>query len=133
MDEIKTVAVPVTTIGAAGSAAGSGVSPHLHGLLLDIRMVFHASAPATLDTTVAYGAYNDNEGNTIPTFGDILVLTNVNTTALYAPRQDTHDDAGAVQAAGSDYFPLNGPLTVSLAQGDALTNCAIAYIRYMKS
>ena len=130
MDEIRTIAVPVTTAGEAASAVGSATSEALYGMLLDIRLDFHASAPATTDTTVAYAAFYDKEGDSIPTFGNILVVANVNTDGTYAPRQDYCDDAGAVMGQ-QPHFPLNGPLTVSVAGADALTNCVIAYIRYI--
>lgn len=130
MDKIKTTKIAVTTTGVAGSATGSTTSDAMYGMLLDIRFDFHASAAATQDTTVAYAAFYDENGVSIPTFGNIIVLTNVNTDGTYAPRQDYHDDAGAVMGQ-QPCFPLNGPLTVSVAQGDALTDCVIAYVRYM--
>lgn len=114
--------VAITTTGAAGSATGSGSTPALHGYLLDIYFDFHASAPATTDTTVAYDE---------PDNGTVLVVSNSATDALIAPRVKPVDNANAAITNAYDYFPLNGKLTISLAQCDALTNALVARVRYL--
>jgi hypothetical protein len=121
MKNICTTCVKVTTAGGAGAATGSATSGTLVGLLLDIYLDFHASAPATTDTTIAYAGLG----------GSLLVVTDSATDALIAPRQKLVDKANAAITNSFAMFPLNGPLTVSVAQSDALTDCVTAYIRYL--
>jgi hypothetical protein len=131
MSEIRTEIVAITTTGSAGSATGSGDTPSLSGWFLDVYFNYHASCPATADVTVAYKAHYDPDGDSIPSFGNLIVVSNNATDGLYAPRQDTHDEA-ATGLGNVDLYPLNGPLTISVAQADALTDCVIAYVRYLK-
>ena len=114
-----TIAIPVTTTGSAASATGSATSDALYGEIVDIYLDFHASAPATTDTTIAYA---DRGGN-------ILVVSNSATDALIAPRQKTVDSANAAITDSYGPFVVNGSLTVSLAGSDALTNALVAYVR----
>jgi hypothetical protein len=120
---VETVAVPVTTTGSAGSATGTGRSPSLNGFLLDIYFDF-AAAPSTTDTTVAFEAGSGG--------GTILTLTNTNTDVLHAPRKNASDNAGTAITGVYDCYPLNGVVTVALAQCDALAPAVTAYIRYMR-
>ena len=120
MAEIVTEKVSVTTTGSAGSATGSSTSEVMEGELLDVYLDFHASAPATTDTTVAFA---DRGGN-------ILVVTDSKTDALFAPRVKPVDNANAAITNAHDRFGLNGALTVSLAGADALTGAVLAYRRY---
>jgi len=122
MSEIRMETLTVTTTGSAGSATGSATSPMLVGFLLDVYLDFHASAPATTDTTIAYDE---------PDFGNVLVVTNSATDALYAPRKNTCDSAAAAISGNYALYPLNGGLTVSLAQCDALSGAVVAKIRYL--
>lgn len=118
--EIVNEVVRVTTIGSAGSAAGSAKSQALHGFLLDVHVNYHASAPVTSDLTVT------------PEVGAaILTVSNSATDALYSPRAATCD-ASAAATGGESLIPLNGQLTVALAQSDALTDAAVVTIRYMR-
>ena len=119
---IRTETVTVTTTGSAGSATGTSTSNQMYGFLLDIYFDFHASAPATTDTTVAYGT---------PANGNIIVLSNTATDVLHAPRKQASDATGAAISGVYDLFPLNGTVTISLAQSDALTGALIARIRYV--
>jgi hypothetical protein len=121
---VETVTLAVDTTGAAGSASGSAVTPvPVYGYLLDVFLDFHASAPSTTDTTLAY---------TAPANGTILAVANSNTDALIAPRQKLVDNANAAITNAYDRFPLNGTLTLSLAQCDALTAAVTARIRYLR-
>ena len=123
MAEIVVERVAVTTTGSAGSATGSASSGVLNGLLLDIYLDFHASAPAgTTDTTVAYA---DRGGN-------VWAIANSATDVLVAPRVKPVDNANAAITNAHDRFALSGKLTVSVAQSDALTDCLVAYIRYLR-
>ena len=119
-NEIIKEIIKVTTTGGAGSATGSSSSKALKGLLWDVYVSYHASAPATTDLTISFA---DRGGN-------ILVLTNNITNGLYAPRMDTHDNAGASQDP-NDCFLLDGIVTVSLAQCNALTDAVTVYLRIL--
>lgn len=120
--EIVTAVVAVNTTGTAGTATGSTQSPVLHGELLDVYLDFHASAPATTDTTIAF----TNPG------GNVLVVTNSATDALIAPRIKPVDNANAAITNAHDRFALNSKLTISLAQCDQLTPALTAYVRYLR-
>jgi len=115
--------VYVTTAGAGGSATGSSTSHELDGYLESVYVDFHASAPATTDTTIAFATRG----------GNIMVLTNANTDGLYAPVKQACDATGTVIPGAYVNHVLNQPLTVSVAQADALTNCVTVYIRYVKT
>lgn len=121
MAHIATEIVKVTTAGSAGSATGSSSTPSLMGKLLAIYLDFHASAPAgTTDTTVSYAKYG----------GNILAVSNSATDALFHPRSAPVNNANSAITNAFDYFPLQQPLTVTVAQSDALTDCVTAYIIY---
>lgn len=122
MSQIAQETVIITTTGAAGSATGSATSSSLTGFLLDVYLDYHASAPATTDVTVAYGA---------PANGNLTVYSNSATDVLLMPRKNAVDVAGAAITGVYDLYPLNGTLTVSVAQSDALTGCVTARIRYL--
>jgi hypothetical protein len=118
---IREYSVAVTTTGGAGVASGSGtIVFEKHGWIEYIYLDFHASAPATTDTTIAYAA--------TPPGGNILVATNINTDTLYWPAAKPVDNAGAAITNSHRLFPAMGSVTVSVAQGDALTACVTAYI-----
>lgn len=120
---IEQEVVTVTTTGSAGSASGSATSGVMSGFLLDVYLDFHASAPATTDTTIAYAQ---------PALGNVLVVSNSATDALIAPRVKPVDNANTAITNAFDRFPLNGTLTFSLAQCDALTGALVATIRYLR-
>ena len=120
MSEILTETVTVTTVGADGSALGSAQSKALKGFLLDIKLDYHASAPAgTTDLTVS------------DDYGTILTISNSVTDALIAPRQKPVDNANSAITNAHDRFPLAGPLTFAVAQCNALTAALVATIRYI--
>jgi hypothetical protein len=119
MSEIAVERVTITTAGSAGSAVGSGTTIPINGFLLDVYLDYHASCPATADVTIAD-----------PVFGNIVVKSNNATDAWLAPRKSTVD-ATAAATGLYDLIPLNGALTISVAQADALTNCVVAYVRWL--
>jgi hypothetical protein len=121
MSEIAIETISITTTGGAGAATGSGTTIPIMGFLLDVYLNYHASAPATTDVTMSDAV-----------FGNIVVNTNSNTDAWLAPRKATCDAAAAATGL-YDLVPLNGPLTISVAQADALTNCLVATVRFMKA
>lgn len=116
---IDTYTIRVTTTGSAGAATGSA-SATVIGAIIDIFLDFHASAPATTDTTIAMAN------------GNVLVVTNSATDALIAPRQKLVDNANAAITNSFDYFYVSGQLTVSLAQSDALTDAVVATVRVLR-
>jgi len=117
---VDTYVVNVTTTGTAGAATGSASVVIPGGALLDIHLNFHGSAPATTDTTVAM------------TNGNVLVVSNSATDALIAPRQKPVDNANAAITNAYDYFYVSGPLTISLAQSDALDPALVATVRVLR-
>jgi hypothetical protein len=122
MSEIRTEKVVVTTAGEDAAATGSASSTVMHGYLLDIYFDFHASAPSTTDTTVAY-----NE----PDLGNIIVLTDTKTDGLYPVRVQAKDNTGSAITGVYEMYPLNGGVTVSVAGANALTGCVTVYLRYL--
>src|SRR4030042_20765 len=123
MSRIKSTVVKITTVGSAGVAIGSAEtkpeSDPLEGFLLDVHLNYHASCPATADVTISD-----------PVFGNLVVKSNNATDVWLAPRKDTVDAAGAATGL-YDLIPLNGPLTISVAQANALTDCLTATIRWI--
>ena len=123
MSEVVVHKVSVTTTGSDGSATGSANSPSMNGLLLDIYLDFHGSAPAgTTDTTISY---EDRGGN-------IWAITDSATDVLVAPRVKPVDNANSAITNAHDKFALSGKLTVTVAQCNALTGAVVAYIRYLR-
>jgi hypothetical protein len=119
MSEIAIQKVAITTTGAAGNASGSGTTIPIMGFLLDVYLDYNAAAPATTDVTISD-----------PTFGNALVKSNNATDGWYAPRKQTCDPAAA-DTGLYDLIPLSGPLTIAVAQADALTDCVVATVRWM--
>lgn len=125
MPSITTTRLAVTTTGTAASATGSTTSETIFGELLDVFLDFHASTPATTDTTIAYASGGQGVGN-------ILVVTDSATDARIAPRQKCVDNANAAITNSFDRFWINGQITISLAGADALTDAVVAYIRVLR-
>lgn len=118
MEQINQKSVTINTTGGAGAATGSGTIEGLFGLLLDVYLDYHASAPNTTDTTIA------------DDYGNILVVSNSATDALYSPRREVHDAAGAGLTV-YDYIILNGNLTVSVAECDQLASAVVVTVTYL--
>jgi hypothetical protein len=125
MPSIVSIRLAVTTTGSAGSATGSTTSETVFGELLDVFLDFHASAPGTTDTTLAYATGGQGVGN-------IVVVTDSATDARLAPRQKCVDNANAAITNSFDRFWINGAVTLSLAGCDALTDAVVAYIRVLR-
>jgi hypothetical protein len=120
MSEIAIEQVTIATVGGAGAAVGSGTTIPINGFLLDVYLDYHASAPGTTDVTISD-----------PTFGNLVVKSDNATDAWLSPRKQTCDQAAA-DSGSYDLIPLCGPLTVSVAQCDALTGALVATIRWIK-
>jgi len=119
MSEIAVMKVSITTAGSAGSAIGSGSTIPINGYLLDVYLDYHPSCPATADVTIADAV-----------FGNVIVKSNNASDVWLSPRKQTCDQA-SVDTGLYDLIPLNGALTISVAQADALTACVVAHIRWM--
>jgi len=90
--------------------------------LLDVYLDYHGSAPATTDVTIAFGTRG----------GNLLVVTDNKTDGLYHPRAKPVDNANGAITNAHDKFGLNDGVTVSVAGADALTDCVVAYLRYLR-
>lgn len=122
---IRTETLKVTTTGSAGSATGSATTPSaVRGEILGLLLNFHASAPATTDTTLKTAA----EG-TGPAY-NIVVVTDSATDIYLAVRKVAVDIAAAAIAASAVPVVVSDKLTLSLAGCDALTNAVIATVFY---
>lgn len=119
MSEIASCKVVVSTTGGDGVAAGSTVTIPIQGFLLDVFLDYHASCPATADVTISD-----------PVFGNLVVTSNNATDVWLAPRKQTCDQAAADTGA-FDFIPLNGPLTIAVAQANAFATCLTATLRWM--
>ncbi|NJD58679.1 MAG: hypothetical protein C3F13_18055 [Anaerolineales bacterium] len=120
MNQISQETVTITTTGGDGAATGSGTTIPINGLLLDVFLNYHASAPATTDVTISDSV-----------FGNLLVKSNNATDIWLAPRKQTCDGA-AVDTGLYDLIPVHGQLTIAVAGANALTGCLVATIRWLE-
>lgn len=121
--KVRAVRIAVTTTGSAGSATGNATSPIITGQILGVQVNWHADAPAgTSDITV--------EGATSGL--DLYAKANAVTDAYKVPSAYGLDAAAA--ALTGDVTPqrvcINEGVKVTVAQSDALTNCAIVTVFY---
>lgn len=123
MSEIITKTCTITTTGTAGNATGSGTIAGVNGFLLDIYLNFHASAPNTTDTTIAYDE---------PDLGNVLVVANSATDGRYYPRAQACDAAGAPLAGVYEHLPISGGLSIAVAGCDALAGAVVVTVRYLQ-
>ena len=122
MAEIRLEKVIVTTAGENASATGNTTSNPINGYIEHIYLDFHGDAPGgTTDTTVAY---TGTKG------GNILVVTNSATDAMFTPRAKPVDNANSAITNAHSRFAVCGELKVTVAQSNALTACVTAYIWY---
>ena len=114
---IRSTIIRVTTTGVAGSASGTGQTDHvITGVIVGANVNFHASAPATTDTTI--------RTTTAPTY-NILVITNSATDAFIQPAGKPVDNANTAITNSHAPIPVNDRITVALAGSDALTNAVV--------
>lgn len=117
--------IRVTTTGSAGSATGLGYEPLPPCRLTHVKFDFHASAAATTDTLLKVDGLSDGSTGTT-----VLTLTNTVTDIGISPLgQPSAVDEGRAATAATDgveggVFIKNG-IAVTVAQGDALTDCVI--------
>lgn len=111
---LKRKTAVITTTGSAGSATGSATIAVPNGIarLVAVDIDFGA-VPATTDTTIAADR------------GTVLTVTNSNTDKTYYPRVPVQVAAGTDLAGRGEEPPIvEGTVTVSLAQADALATAA---------
>ena len=112
--------IKVSTTGSDASATGSLVTALPYCELLAVRMDFHASAPASTDTTLS------SPGD--PVAVTLLTVTNSATDAWYYPGIQMDDNSGS--AITGAYVPglIHGNLLTELAGCDALTDALVMTI-----
>ena len=112
--------IKVSTTGSSGSAPGSLVTALPPCELLAVYMNFHASAPASTDTTLS------SPGD--PVAVTLLTVTNSATDAWYYPSIQMDDNSGS--AITGAYVPglIHGNLLTELAGCDALTDALVMSI-----
>lgn len=113
------VSVSVTTTGSAGSATGTGTLVTPSGWIEWLRYDFHASAPATTDVTLSYAD--------TPPGGTIHATTDTATDVTVFPRATCVNSANSAITNSYTRWPAGEPITVSVAQSDALTACVTVY------
>ena len=120
---IEKYTIKVSTTGSDASATGSLVTALPLCELLAVYANFHASAPASTDTTISSPAD--------PVAVTLLTITNSATDAWYYPTHQLDDSSGS--AITGAYIPaiVHGNLLVELAGCDALTDALTltAYVR----
>ena len=111
--------IKVSTTGSDASATGSLVTPLPYSELLALYVNFHASAPASTDTTIS------SPGS--PVALTLLTITD----AWYYPSHQLDDASGS--AITGAYIPalVHGNLLVEFAGCDALTDAVTisAFVR----
>ena len=112
--------IKVSTTGSSGSATGSLVTALPPCELLAVYMNFHASAPASTDTTLS------SPGD--PVAVTLLTVTNSATDAWYYPSIQMDDNSGS--AITGAYVPglIHGNLLTELAGCAALTDAMVMSI-----
>ena len=119
---IFTVPLKVTTTGGAGVATGSAASPFpVRGYVMGVFLNFHASAPATTDTTLR------TKGNSAPS-RNLLVVTNSATDAFIATADKPVDNANVAITNAHRGQVVDDYLEIALAQCDALTDAVVAHV-----
>ena len=120
---IEKYTITGSTTGSDASATGSLVTALPLCELLAVYANFHASAPASTDTTISSPAD--------PVAVTLLTITNSATDAWYYPTHQLDDASGS--AITGAYIPaiVHGNLLVELAGCDALTDALTltAYVR----
>ncbi len=118
---VSTYTLPVVTVGADGEAVGSASLDRANGMLLGIYFDYHASAPATTDVTVTM--------NRPPL--TLLTIANAVTDGYKAVRVLAVGVDGADIAGQYELFPVDGKLTISVAQSNALSPAVTAYVHIL--
>lgn len=118
---IRRYDLTITTTGSAGSATGNSVTPPISGFLLGAYFNFHASSPATTDTTVT----------DVATGRTLLTLTDTATDVMHLLNKQTSDNTGTAISGAYGYQPIDGEVKVALAGCDALTGALVASLYFL--
>ncbi len=115
---MATTIIRVTTTGSAASATGASTTTvNPRGWLHAIKVDFHASAPATTDITIVEAA---GLARTLYVKAD-----SVTDVTLYPAVQHADNAGTAIAAQYTRYYLDGNPITVSLAQSNALTDAVV--------
>ena len=117
MSEIFTQKIVIDTAGGAGAAIGSEETMIVQGFLLDVFIEYDVAAPATTDVVIADAI-----------FGTVLTQANNATKTWLTPRKQSCDQAAADTGA-YELIPVNGVLTISVAECDELTAAVSVTLR----
>lgn len=112
---IRREVIRVTTTGSAGSATGTATSQSIVGELLYLYVDFHASAPATTDTTMTAASSG----------AAVWSISNSVTDVTVAPALACVTPANVAITNSHRPLVLGDRLTVALAQSDALTDAVV--------
>lgn len=122
---IRTETIPqLVASGSGGSATGTSVSlKPVNGLLLAIGVAQGNTPHANTDITVTM-SYGGSKSRTL------LTLPDNSTTALtwYDVRELVDSTAGASQSGQFTLLPLDGYVTVSVAQGGSAATCDVVLV-----
>lgn len=123
---IRSTKVTVTTTGSAGSASGTGYSPHpINGAMRAVRVDWHASAPATSDIDVVGESDDDHPEVTLYDKDD------ANSDVWAYPKVQSTDVAGSAIANEYQHPVVAGQrVKVSVAQCDALDPAVTVTVFY---
>ena len=115
-------AVSIDTVGGAGVAAGSGtITVKREGYIEWVYHDFNAAAPGTTDVTGTLA--------TTPPGGLLWTSGNSATDALQFPRAAVVNTGGTAITNTSAPILVSGPITVAVAQCDALTAAVVVYLK----
>ena len=114
---VRAETIAVTTTGAAGSATGTTVGKLTHGEIIGLAINYHASAP---------GATTDIVVESVMSGLNIYAKSDSVTDVFVAPGifPVTNADGSLASAVTPDRYFVGGPIQVTVAQSDALTNAA---------
>lgn len=118
MGDLNAASGTVTTVGAGGAATGTTTINCTPGWLESIQIDFAGTAPGTTDTTITQAAS--------PTA--LLTVTSSVTDATFYPRATCCDTSAAGITNSYTKLWVHGPVTVTVAQCDALAPAMTVYI-----
>lgn len=113
--------VRVTTSGEAGTSTGTGTVKGVAGVFARLAINWHASAAATSDLTIT----ESWDGGSRILYASTDSVTDVDTAPLYGASDIDASGAASAASTGMPLMLIGGTITVSVAQGDALTDCVI--------
>jgi hypothetical protein len=111
---IHTYSGTITTTGTNGSASGSATVNSVNGRIVAIYLDY-TNQPNTTDVTIATSA---------APIKTILTRSNSGTDGWFYPRVLLQDTSAADLTTVYDTIPVDGNITVSVAQGDSAATLA---------